>query len=205
MTNPFEQFIGISYPDDLPLLDKAILQNKHIHIYWKDVNSQYYCCNDQMASDIGLSQCMDVFGYGDRDLWPGSMDSLKAHDAMVHLEEKPIFFVEEGIHPTHILKCISYKKPWYSSQTKKILGVMGVSIITHKNYESDTQGLTKRQLECLYYLVKGCSVKQIAAKISLSHRTVEHYLEAIKFKLKCSSRRELIEKALKISAIKDKL
>ena len=65
--------------------------------------------------------------------------------------------------------------------------------------------LTKRQTDCLYYLVQGMTVKQIAETMSLSARTVEHYLEAVKSKLQCKKRSELISRALKMKSIKDRL
>lgn len=65
--------------------------------------------------------------------------------------------------------------------------------------------LTKRQLDCLYHLVKGMTMKQIARTLALSPKTVEHYLHAIKIKLNCKNRADLIEKALKLPYIKYKL
>ena len=61
--------------------------------------------------------------------------------------------------------------------------------------------LTKRQADCLHYLMKGMSIKQIAKSLSLSPRTVEHYLEAVKTKMDCESRVELFEKATQINII----
>ena len=41
--------------------------------------------------------------------------------------------------------------------------------------------------------------------MELSHRTVEHYLAAVKEKLGCKTREELIAKALQMPLIKEKL
>ena len=71
-----------------------------------------------------------------------------------------------------------------------------------KNHNNN---LTKRQLDCLFYLVKGMTIKEIAAMLSLSHRTIEHYIEAIKQKLECNSRSDLICRGLQMSEIKNKL
>ena len=65
--------------------------------------------------------------------------------------------------------------------------------------------LTDRQLDCLYYLVQGMTIRQIGEVMQLSARTVEHYLEAVKSKLQCKSRAELISAALKMQSIKDRL
>lgn len=52
--------------------------------------------------------------------------------------------------------------------------------------------LSIRQSECLYYLVRGMSAKQIAKILNLSHRTVEDYIESLKNKLNCDAKSELI-------------
>lgn len=38
----------------------------------------------------------------------------------------------------------------------------------------------------------------IAIQLNLSYRTVQHYLDAIKVKLNCATRMELIDKAIKL-------
>ncbi len=65
--------------------------------------------------------------------------------------------------------------------------------------------LTERQMDCLYYLVKGMTIKQISEKMQLSARTVEHYLEAVKSKLECKTRFDLVDKALQMQEIRHRL
>lgn len=57
-------------------------------------------------------------------------------------------------------------------------------------------GLSKRQIQCLELLAKGMTYKQIAHFLSISTRTVEHYIEAIKIKWSCDCRHTLVEKFL---------
>ncbi len=52
--------------------------------------------------------------------------------------------------------------------------------------------LSKRERQCLVLLFDGFSGPQIAEKLELSHRTIEHYLENVKNKWTCESRQELI-------------
>ncbi len=61
--------------------------------------------------------------------------------------------------------------------------------------------LTKRQEECLFYLVQGMTNKQIAKCLALSPRTVEHYLEHIKKKLNAHSRIDLVAKVLAMNLV----
>jgi DNA-binding NarL/FixJ family response regulator len=54
-----------------------------------------------------------------------------------------------------------------------------------------TPSLTERETEVLRYVAKGLSAKQIAAKLSLSHRTVENHVQATFRKLQLANRVEL--------------
>lgn len=56
--------------------------------------------------------------------------------------------------------------------------------------------ISKRQLHCLYYLLRGFTYPQIAEALKLSLRTVETHIEALKNKLYCDSKQQLIEKAI---------
>lgn len=71
--------------------------------------------------------------------------------------------------------------------------------------KSNRENLSERQLQCLLLIVKGMTVKQVGRELNLSPRTIEHYIEAIKNKLACFSRAELIAKALQIQVIRDLL
>lgn len=58
------------------------------------------------------------------------------------------------------------------------------------------KSITKREVDCVFYLLRGNSMKMIAKNLNLSPRTVESYLEQIRIKLKCTNRSDLIEKCL---------
>ncbi len=70
---------------------------------------------------------------------------------------------------------------------------------------NDLCGLTQRQADCLFYLTKGLTAKEIAQVIKLSPRTVEDHIERVKVKFHCLSRGDLINKALTLNFIKNKL
>ncbi len=56
--------------------------------------------------------------------------------------------------------------------------------------------LTERETEVLRYVAKGLSAKQIAKKLSLSHRTVENHVQATLRKLQLGNRVELTRYAI---------
>src|SRR3990167_7824615 len=58
--------------------------------------------------------------------------------------------------------------------------------------------LTSRQGECLYYMLRGKTAKQIASILAISPRTVTDYIEHIKYKFNCHTKPELIDKAISL-------
>lgn len=57
--------------------------------------------------------------------------------------------------------------------------------------------LSPKQAECLFYLIRGKTAKEIAIMMGhISPRTVEAHIERIKQKLDCHSKKEVIEKAI---------
>jgi len=60
----------------------------------------------------------------------------------------------------------------------------------------DTARLTERETEVLRQVAKGLSAKQIAARLSLSHRTVENHVQATFRKLQLANRVELTRYAI---------
>jgi DNA-binding CsgD family transcriptional regulator len=56
--------------------------------------------------------------------------------------------------------------------------------------------LTEREMECLFYLLRGKTNKEVAKQLHLSPRTVEQYVEQLKNKFGCDKKSELIEFAV---------
>lgn len=52
--------------------------------------------------------------------------------------------------------------------------------------------LSKQQYRCLYFLSHGMTYKEIAREMTLSPRTVEYYMEAIRKKTNLQSKSKLV-------------
>lgn len=55
---------------------------------------------------------------------------------------------------------------------------------------------TKRESECLFLLARGATIKKMAQILGLSPRTVEMYVNNLKYKLGVSYKSELVQKAI---------
>lgn len=87
----------------------------------------------------------------------------------------------------------------------KLVGLHSVANMARYNYVSNTHRFGKlsgRERECIYYLTRGMTYKEIAKVLKISSRTVEIHIEHIKNKLGCRSRSDIVSMVLeyKISA-----
>lgn len=61
--------------------------------------------------------------------------------------------------------------------------------------------LSKRQIECLFHLLRGQSANDIAITLNIGKRTAETHIDAIKCKLGCDTKSQLIDKALSVGLL----
>lgn len=213
----------------------SFLNDSCASAYWKDKNGSYRGMNAVFVRVSNAKSPVDVLGKTDRDLlWAEQApiliknDQEVIHTGCTKMVLEPVKSFTGDIH-----YYLSHKTP-VRARSGKIMGVLGQSFLidngnsiataidevnkfgfsipesTQKKLagiESSHKAscLTKRQMECLFYLVKGMTIKQIANTLHLSPKTVEHYLDAVKTKLNCDTRSQLIEKALQLNVIREKL
>ncbi|WP_422749560.1 LuxR C-terminal-related transcriptional regulator [Mycobacterium sp. WMMD1722] len=77
-------------------------------------------------------------------------------------------------------------------------GLAGLVLGEYRRIAQEPAGptLTDRELEVLRHVAKGLTAKQIAARLSLSHRTVENHVQATFRKLQVANRVELARYAI---------
>jgi len=210
-----------------------ILENTSASTYWKDREGKYLGANEVFARSADLSSAQDAIGNTDLDLIWGEQEALnmQQNDSKVFRSGKSAITIESATsYADRKLRYYLNYKTSLLSKTGKSIGVFGTcyildgtqatsndiekagfssDLVMLNNLQSqadDTNyNLTQRQLDCLYYLTKGFSIKQIGKVLFLSPRTVEHYFETIKEKLKCETRVELIEKGFKMQNIRYRL
>jgi DNA-binding CsgD family transcriptional regulator len=57
--------------------------------------------------------------------------------------------------------------------------------------------LTRREAQCVFYLLKGCTIKDVAKQLKLSPRTVEFYVKNMRLKTGADSKTSLIDIIIK--------
>jgi DNA-binding CsgD family transcriptional regulator len=170
----------------------------------------------------------DFIGKNDAILpWGDFTDVLKCHDHAA-ITQKTISLIEplplskNTVVPINVIKSAIIDK---SGETIGILvqsnfGALGdnwttfLSILSQKDkkildtlfsyqikgYDSQFK-FTKREMECMFLLIRGKTAKEIALFLNLSFRTIETYIENIKMKMCVDSRAAIIEKAIEINFV----
>ena len=77
------------------------------------------------------------------------------------------------------------KQPIFSDELRRAF-IMDLNKLENKSK------LTSREVECIYYTSLNMSAKQVAEKLRISPRTVEHHLDNAKNKIGCSKKSSLI-------------
>ncbi len=176
------------------------------------INAEICCGFDSPEQSVGKKYYMF--------LNKNVANQLLKNDARVIQTNRRMLFEESMVQETGLtLSTLSIKLPWYNSHNK-IVGLFGCSIVLGQSplaeslhhisnlgilapnediskvigKETNNIYLSKRQIECAKLLLQGMKVKQIAAYLNLSPRTIETYLDNIKIKLNCQNRTELIIK-----------
>jgi len=188
-------------------LDLSHFENIPCYVYAKDDLGRYLTMNAVLVQDLCLADKDDFLGLKDADmpfLTLDDVNNLKKNDKQTIKADAAIRLIEPvTLGDGTQVNLLSYKAPLITN-TKKKVGIIGISMVQNVREHIDNP-LTDRQTECLLFLAKGMTIKQIAIKLALSPRTVEHYLESVKNKLDCHSRVELVAKALQLSFIRNRL
>ena len=192
----------------------------NLGVFWKDIEGNYLGCNDISAEKMNFGSRHDIVGRSDFDLPILHHEAARVRegDALVKQNRSVSQFHYQATLPDSKLEFITIKMPLFDADGH-ISGIFGIdnfidkdsmnsvapmlidanvqinflNSLKPKQYPAASRGeLTLREKECLFYLRRGMTAKEIARPLGLSHRTVEHYIDKIKNKLGCRTRSELI-------------
>ncbi len=107
---------------------------------------------------------------------------------LIKLAEKHRFDFSEKINPDHAII------------TNELYASVESQLFSNNNYVSTSCNqlikLSKREAECLFYLNQGLGSKRMAQILEISPRTIEAHIDALKQKLGCKTRLEVLGKVL---------
>jgi DNA-binding CsgD family transcriptional regulator len=101
-----------------------------------------------------------------------------------------------------IYHCSSWSQPGLLNLLNKLDQKHQPSEAVQADYRVDENSnplnLSKRELECLFLLLRGQTAQQTANVLQLSRRTIESYLNNMKNKFGCFNKSELLVKAMSL-------
>lgn len=195
-----------------------------ITVFKKNLNSVYTEMNEAAILLVGAKTKQDVIGINDYEL-PSKVSEIAPsaikNDQIVLQEQKTIEFLEifrgksdipriykttkspiiidgivQGILGYNIDITNTFSKmDWIFSKDIKSISALITPAYTvcDNNFHSS---LTPRQSECLFFLIRGKTIKEIGKILGLSNRTIEYYIDIMKSRFGCTTKIELIDIAL---------
>lgn len=191
-------------------------------IYFDNTNGIIQQVNEHNSALCGFDSANQAIGKTYFSRFTAKTAQLLLENDHKVMKNENTQFLEETIqqHNTDLVsQVLSIKMPWYNDQNK-VIGLFGLSVILGKDSLADSLALiskmglliskenlsasigsemngiylSKQQQICAKFLLMGISIKEIALRMNLSPRTVENYIENIKFKCGCHNRTDLIIK-----------
>ena len=150
--------------------------NNYIELWWfaTDPNNSYI--NDFYRSNINiLEKFIHYF-------------CTKTKNLIYHRKNKILSTFNRGIDLSSMRNVKDNIGEEKVKQFLEEIKLRSIEIKTYNGYAT----LSQREIQCLYFLSLGKTVKEIACKTGLSPRTVEHYLNNIKNKTGCHYKSDLI-------------
>ena len=95
--------------------------------------------------------------------------------------------------------------PVVAERIKKEMRTAGIKSIPRgmrKSTETNPAFLTGRELEVLELLKGGLQNKEIAGKLFLSAKTIDHHISSILFKLDVNTRTKAVQEAIRLKILK---
>lgn len=206
-------------------IDKeALLMHLPTCVFWKDMDYATLGGNIAFGKLAGISSLAKLEGLNDHnapwskyaelyhkhdeDAYHGliysQLEPMMSHDGyqVMLTEKKPLIDSNGticGIVGTAMKVDNSLLKAFvYELDKTTTLSKGSAVVIADETYlEKRVNGakLSKREIECLYYTLRGYTTKMIGQQLNVSYRTVQTHIEKIKVKFGCRLKSELISLA----------
>lgn len=196
-------------------MKEKILDQLNLYIWSKDKNFRYIYCNENYAMAAGLDSPKQIIGKSDDQLpWRKYADYFRGGDYGV-LQGNIRVNVPEVSDTVNNVKDILVTENQLLNNKNECIGIVGSFIditgkqlvkkvghydaTTKRYYLGDDLGnayLTIREIEVFKRLLLGYTAKQIGEKLKLSPKTIESYIDNIRFKFQAKTKGEIIATAI---------
>lgn len=196
-------------------MKEKILDQLGLYIWAKDKNYRYIYCNENYAMAAGLDSPEKIIGKSDDQLpWRKFADFFRAGDYGVLQGNARINAPEESdtinnvkdilVTENQLLgrdnKCIGITGSFVDITGKQLIKKTGYyNSLEKRYYLGDDLGntyLTFREISVFKRLLLGYTAQQIGVALKLSPKTIESYIDNIRFKFQAKTKGEIIATAI---------
>ena len=184
---------------------EALLSQLPGYVFWKDLDSNYIGANDAFTQLAELKN-RSIDGLNDFELpWAELANEYRADDQTA-IQSGPLVTLESVSTANGNVIGVVEKCP--IQQNGKVIGVAcqltpkgtnqnKLSIpVCKKAIKHAFEGITLREAQVLYYIIRGSSMRMVAAQLSISAKTVESHIENAKQKFQVRSKPELVNQLI---------
>ena len=202
--------------------ENLILDQVPGYLGWKDKNLKYIGANKNLLNSMGRKSLEDLIGLDDSELALNSHQvnilfrqqdllalqghSLEIIHGLENEQDKTYFLQKTPLrnHNSEIVGVIYHCTPWSQANfltsikkiDKKYQPLESVSDYYTFGIFHNVSNLSDRELECLFFQLRGKTAREIADIFKLSKRTIESYIDNVKFKLGCLNKTEMLVTAI---------
>lgn len=192
----------------------------------KDLASRYTHISDATAKLIGFRKADDCLGLDDRSISCPAVESAEAfmnQDQWVLRTQKKMLNLDIHHYADQLHILLTKKTPYFQgdalvgtfcgctewSSERMMRLCAALTELDRRYYPKQSRDrsyqisglmvqddLSPQEMHCLFHLLRSKSAKEIAKCLNLSHRTVEWHLANIRGKFQCTTKAEVIERAV---------
>lgn len=196
---------------------EEMFNQDHVYLWVKDRMCRYLYCNENYARCAGLdspeqikgmnddqmpwSNFADLFRKGDHDVFQGKI-RVNVPEVELMVDRTADILVSETQLFNKNQKCIGLKGSFIDITGLNLVRKTGYYDANTRRYylgkELGNVWLSAREIEVLKSLLLGYTAVKTGAFLKISPKTVEGYIENLRYKLNVSSKNELIATAIRL-------
>lgn len=181
---------------------KTIIDSLPIAVFSKDMDGSYITVNEYQAKIAGFKNEKNMLGKGDYDAsWFNDAAVVREGDELAIRKKGPIMLEEHLVLDDGNRAILLVNKAPLLNDKGGLIGVIGTSVdVTEQRkssalnpkppfvsieQDSSKMYLSKKEIECVNWMIKGKSSSEMAIILGISKRTIETHMNSIKRKLNC--------------------
>lgn len=182
-------------------------------VIYKNSSMEILYCNKFTLRFLGYKSREEIIGKTDYDLsWSEYADLYSSHEKIsLEGDSYPIMLpVSDSYNNLHLSLCrrtlfVDNGRKFTLTQIHLLKNTSNMELSNliscysehhQKDFEKILSIMTRREEECLFYLLRCRSTKAIGIILGISHRTVETHIAGLRSKFNCAYKSDLTDKAI---------